>query len=133
MNEETYVEKLIRLFDALRDDEFKGKNTCNGVACKDCPFNVIEKSGDEACIFHTIFKIIEKWSEEHPQEYKASQLKKYKVSKFEYEYLKTFNDVEGRFYFFEDNILMFLLEMGHFEGATGETEVKEYFENCEVE
>lgn len=76
MNEETYVEKLIRLFDTLRDDEFKGKNTCNGVACKDCPFNVIEKSGDEACIFHTIFKIIEKWSEEHPQEYKASQLKK---------------------------------------------------------
>lgn len=133
MNEETYVEKLIRLFDTLRDDEFKGKNTCNGVACKDCPFNVIEKSGDEACIFHTIFKIIEKWSEEHPQEYKASQLKKYKVSKFEYEYLKTFNDVEGRFYFFEDDILMFLLEMGHFEGATGETEVKEYFENCEVE
>ena len=73
-----------------------------------------------------MIEIVERWGKEHPP-------KKYKVSQFEYEYLKTFNDVEGRFYFFEDDILMFLLEMGHFEGATGETEVKEYFENCEVE
>lgn len=133
LDEETHKKEIVRMWDTLRGDEFKGQNTCHGVACKDCPFNVKDKNENKACLFDTIFNIIENWSEEHPQEYKASQLKKYKVSKFEYEYLKTFNDVEGRFYFFEDNILMFLLEMGHFEGATGETEVKEYFENCEVE
>lgn len=67
MNEETYGKTLIRLFDTLRGDEFKGQNTCHGVACKDCPFNVKDKNENKACLFDTIFNIIENWSEEHPQ------------------------------------------------------------------
>ena len=127
LDEETHKKEIVRMWDTLRGDEFKGQNTCHGVACKDCPFNVKDKNENKACLFDTIFNIIENWSEEHPQEYK--------VSKLEYDILESIvKTISSGLYFFEcDSLLMSLLEKGYFDGATLGTDVKEYFKNCEVD
>ena len=62
------------------------------------------------------------------------QEQKHKVSRLEYDILESIVKTIGSgFYFFEcDSLPMSLLEKGYFDGATGETDVKEYFKNCEV-
>lgn len=66
-----------------------------------------------------------KLSKEHPH-------KKYKVSKIEYDILKTFINYPYSAYSFKNNILMSLLEEGYFEGATSRTSIRDYFDNCEI-
>ena len=74
LDKETYKREIIRMWDSLRSEEYKGEESCRGVECKKCAL-----------------------------------------------------------YFFEcDSLLMSLLEKGYFDGATGETDVKEYFKNCEI-
>lgn len=73
-------------------------------------------------------KLIENISKEY-------QEPKYKVSRLEYDILESIVKTIGSgLYFFEcDSLLMSLLKKGYFDGATGETDVKEYFENCDVD
>lgn len=72
--------------------------------------------------------IVEKWSKEHLP-------KKFKVSQLEYDILESIIKTIGSgFYFFEcDSLLMDLVKKGYFEGATWGMDIKEYFDNCEVQ
>lgn len=65
MDAKEYIREKIRMFDSLRDNSiYRGKNSCGGVECDDCPMlgasrkciNAVEESVD----------IVEKWSKEHP-------------------------------------------------------------------
>lgn len=124
LNKETYKKELIRMWDSLRKDH-KGEQSCNGVSCRKCPLHGIGCS--EPLSSYEIVEIVKKWSEEHPQ-------KKHKVSQLEYDILESIvKTISAGLYFFEcDSLLMSLLEKGYFDGATGETNVKEYFNNCEI-
>lgn len=73
-------------------------------------------------------KLIENISKEY-------QEPKYKVSRLEYDILESIVKTIGSgFYFFElDSLPIDLLKKGYFKGATLETDVKEYFNNCEID
>lgn len=124
LDKDTFKRELIRMWDSIRDDEYKIYNACNGVSCRKCPLHGIGCS--EPLSSYEIVEIIKKWSKEHPQKHKVSQL--------EYDILESVVKTIGSgLYFFEcDSLLMSLLEKGYFDGATGKTDVKEYFNNCEV-
>lgn len=114
------------MWNTLRDDRYKIYNACNGVSCSNCPLHGIGCS--EPLSSYEIVEIIKKWSEQHP--------KKYKVSKLEYDILEeNLKWVEGAYYlkFYDIMQLVGLLKKGYFNGATREMNVKDYFDNCEVE
>lgn len=67
INKEKYKRELVRIWDTLRDDEYKGIESCSGVNdCDKCPLYNIG-CGESSKAFEMI-KAIEKWSSEHPKE-----------------------------------------------------------------
>ena len=129
IDNEKYQKELIRMWESVRDDN-KGYPGCRGVKCKKCPLYDI-KWDDIGCGYSIyavkMINIVEKWSKEHP--------KKYKVSKFEFDFLEeNLKWVEGAYYlkFSEMMQLEGLLEKGYFKGATKDMSIKDYFDNCEV-
>lgn len=121
LDKETYKREIIRMWDSIRD-KHKGEYSCYGVDCDSCPLG---RKCDRIFSIE-IIEAVEKWSKEHPQKHKVSQL--------EYDILESIvKTISSGLYFFEcDSLLMSLLEKGYFDGATGETDVKEYFENLEI-
>ena len=83
MNKDTYKRELVRMWNTLRDDEYKTYNACNGVSCNKCPLHGIECS--EPLSSYEVVEIVKKWSKEHQQ-------KKYQVSRLEYDILKHLSD-----------------------------------------
>lgn len=126
LDEETYKKEIVRMWDTLRGDEYKGKGSCDGVYCGDCPLSAQDDTNNINAF--KVIKIVEKWAKENPP-------KKYKVSQLEYDILESIvKTISSGLYFFEcDSLLMSLLEKGYFDGATLGTDVKEYFKNCEVD
>lgn len=134
MDNETYRKELVRMWDSVREDN-KGYHGCRGVNCKKCPLYFI-KFGDIGCgdsIYAVeMINIVKKWSKEHP-------LKKYKVSRMEYDILKSYlyyknhMTVDIADYFFEDGLLLSLLKKGYFKGATKEMLINDYLNDCEVD
>jgi len=121
IDKETYEREIARMFDSVRTKN-KGCSDCRGVPCSRCPLE-----GQCRITAWNVFKMIEfveQWSKEHPQ--------KNKISKLEYDILKIYSD-DYFYYFYESEVLKLLLKKGYFEGATLGTDVKEYFENCEVD
>lgn len=47
------TENVIRMWDSLREDEYKGEKRCIGVNCRDCPFD------DDMCNMYDAIEIIE--------------------------------------------------------------------------
>ena len=126
LDKETYKKELIRMWDSLRTN-CKGLNNCNCVDCEKCPLSELEGCQYVGNDFERI-EIVERWSKEHP--------KKYKVSQLEYDILEeNLKWVEGAYYlkFYDIMQLVGLLKKGYFNGATREMNVKDYFDNCEVE
>lgn len=135
MTKEEYNRETVRMWDSVRTNS-KGEHTCSGVQCEDCPLYYVSLCHSYGSInaydvYEKAIKCIdyvERWSKDHPP-------KKHKVSQLEYDILESVVKTIGSgFYFFEiDSLLMSLLEKGYFDGATPGTNVKEYFENCEVD
>lgn len=126
LDKETYKKELVRMWDSLRTN-CKGLNNCNCVNCEKCPLSELEGCQYVGNDFERI-EIVERWSKEHP--------KKYKVSKFEFDFLEeNLKCVDGAYYlkFSEIRQLEGLLKKGYFKGATREMKVKDYFDNCKVE
>ena len=130
MTEETYKKEIVRMWDTLRGDEDKGKGSCDGVLCGDCPLSAQDDFVNDTCTNNInafkVIKIVEKWSKEHPP-------KKYKVSRMEYDILLTAIDVSAEEDTFNDiDILYGLLKKGYFKGTTTSMRIREYLKNCEV-
>lgn len=119
IDKETYKRELVRMWDSIRD-KYKGEYSCYGVDCDSCP---LERKCDRIFSIE-IIEAVEKWSKEHPKP-------KYKVSQLEYDILELLLKYDLKFY--QSKELYGLLNKGYFKDATGETDVKEYFENCEVD
>lgn len=122
LDEKMYKKEIVRMWDTLRGDEYKGKNICDGVLCGDCQLSLFDGCSSAEDIFD-IYKTVEKWSKEHPE--------KHKISKLEYEILKIYSD-DYFYYFYESELLMLLLKKGQFKGATSKTNIINYLNNCEV-
>ena len=63
LTREEYEKTLVRMFDNIRGEKYRGDKSCEGVNCADCPFN------DEDCYMSNAFEaieIVEKWGKEHP-------------------------------------------------------------------
>lgn len=135
LDEKTFKKEIVRMWDTLRGDEDKGKGSCNGVCCGDCPLSTQDDFVNDTCTNNInafkVIKIVERWSKEHPP-------KKHKVSQLEYDILKSYLDYKNHMavdiadYFFEDGLLLSLLKKGHFKGATKEMLIKDYLNDCEV-
>lgn len=134
MTKEEYNRETVRMWDSVRTNS-KGEHTCSGVQCEDCPlyyvsvchsYNVVNAYD----VYEKAIKCIdyvERWSKDHPP-------KKFKVSKLEYDILRTAIDYSlGDEIFDESGMLTGLLEKGYFNGATSETYIRAYLNNCEVE
>ena len=130
IDKETYEREITRMFDSVRTNS-KGEHTCSGVKCEDCPFysmGVCHSYGAANAynVYEEAIKCIdyvERWSREHPQKHKVSQL--------EYDILKLYSD-NYFYYFYESELLMLLLKKGCFKGATSKTNISNYLNNCEV-
>ena len=120
MNKEEYEKEIVRMWDSLRTIN-KGKSSCDGVLCGDCPLSLFDGCSSAEDIFD-IYRTVEEWSKEHPQKHKISQL--------EYDILEPYLKYDLKFYQFKE--LYALLKKGYFKGATSETKVVEYYNNCEV-
>lgn len=131
MTKEEYKRELIRMWDMQRGNDYKGKDTCDGVFCEDCPLSEINNDGRDGCMepmkVFEIIKIVERWSKENPP-------KKFKVSRMEYDMLQIYaiNHISNNDTFNDFCTLRGLLDKGYFEGATGSMHIGEYYINCEV-
>lgn len=124
MNKEEYKKEIVRMWDSIRDDEYKIYNACNGVSCSKCPLHDIGCS--EPLSSYEVVEIVKKWSKEHPKP-------KYKVSQLEYNILLTAIDFSAEDETFNDiDILYGLLKKGYFNGSTTSMSIREYLKNCEV-
>lgn len=72
-----------------------------------------------------MIEFVEQWSKEH-------QPKKYQVSRLEYDILKIYIDLGCYGTFNGYAILSEILKKGYFAGATSQTNIRDYFNNCEV-
>ena len=126
IDKETYEKEIIRMWDSLRDD-YIGYNTCRGVMCKMCPLHDILVD-DIRCgnAIYTVkmINIVEKWSKEHPQKHKISQL--------EYDMLQEAYSIYGNFRMYQDELINNLREKGYFKGSNEGTDIEHYLKNCEV-
>ena len=138
MNKDTFKRELVRMWNTLRDDEYKIYNACNGVSCSKCPLHGVGCS--EPLSSYEVVEIVKKWSEEHPQKEHIDivrkmpnkhQQKKHKISQLEYDILKMYSD-NYFYYFYESELLKLLLKKGHFKGATSKTNISNYLNKCEV-
>lgn len=124
MNKEEYKKEIVRMWDSLRVNDV-GNKKCMGVICEECPLYDIDCESSTNAF--EMIEIVEKWSKEH-------QPKKYKVSKLEYDIIKACIDSRlDSLHFYDNGLLMTLLDKGYFKGADGEMELEYYFKNCEVE
>lgn len=128
LDNETYQQEVIRMWDSLRDDNHKGRKDCYKVECRECPLcsicNNTKGEEDKYNAFEFI-EAVEKWSKEHPKHYYVSQL--------EYDILKSFiDDTKFVYYFYDSDLLMSLLKKGYFQGANNDTDIYEYIENCMI-
>lgn len=124
IDKETYKHELIRMWDSMRNSHFKGKETCLGVKCEECPLYQFADCSLSINLLD-IYNIVEKWAKENPQKHKISQL--------EYDILKTYSDCRlGNLHFCDSDLLMSLLKKEYFDGAIGGISIIEYFNNCEV-
>lgn len=125
LDEETYRKEIVRMWDSLRT-RYKGEKSCVDVPCKDCPLNLTACKPSEGLDIYKAYDVVEKWSKEHQ--------KKYKVSKMEYDILEINLKYIRKYHwkFNQARKLCDLLEKGYFEGATSETYINDYFDNCEV-
>ena len=66
MTREEYEKMYVRMMDSMRDDAFKGSNSCTGVECDKCPIRHI--CIDDSLSFNAfaIMEVVEKWGKEHP-------------------------------------------------------------------
>lgn len=125
MAKEEYRKELIRMFDSLRKDH-KGETSCEGVECRDCPLYVVENECRSLLSTVEVYNAVERWSKEHPK-------LEYKVSKTEYDILRTVIDYSVEDDTFDDFCtLSGLLEKGYFKGANLIMNIREYYKNCEV-
>lgn len=130
MNKEEYKKEIVRMWDSLRDDKYKGYHDynsemceCSGVqCCEKCALYGVD-CGSSTNAFEMI-EAVEKWSKEHPQKHKISQL--------EYDILEKFANSGFACYFSEYNLLMSLLKKGYFKGADEKMNIDYYFNHCEV-
>lgn len=73
MTKEEYKKTLIRMWDSIRDDGFKGESCCNGISCGECPINFGCGSVIE---YNEVVEFVEKWANEHPVETNGSRFLK---------------------------------------------------------
>lgn len=141
------------MWDSVRDDKFKGRNNCEGVICSECQFCDINDNDCYTSINAVeMVELVEKWSKEHP-------IKKYKISRLEYDILKHLSDntalmyitrnVYGNVYLFNEEprkssgnwygngarSMSVLDELFQFVKCEDEepTSIKDVLDNCEVE
>ncbi len=125
LDEKTFKKELVRMWDSLRSDRYKGYCSCSGLSCNRCPLYKI--GCREPINTFKMIDVVEKWSNEHP-------LNKYKISKLEYDIIKACIDSRlDSCHFYDNGLLMTLLDKGYFKGADGEMYLEDYFKNCEVE
>lgn len=127
MTKEEYKKEIIRMWDSVRDDKFKGRNNCEGVICSECQFcDINDNDNDcyEPINAVEMIEAVEKWSKEHPQKHKVSQL--------EYDILEQYANRGFACYFLEYDLLMSLLKKGYFKGADEKMNIDYYFYHCEV-
>lgn len=125
MNKEEYKKELVRMWDSVRDDKFKGRNNCEGVICSECQFCDINDNDCYTSINAVeMVEVVEKWSKEHPPKHKVSQL--------EYDILEQYANRGFACCFLEYDLLMSLLKKGYFKGADEKMNIDYYFYHCEV-
>ena len=129
IDKETYKRELIRMFDSIRDDKYKGYYDiatceCSGVrSCEECALYGVD-CGSSINAFEMI-EAVEKWAKENPQ-------KKYKVSRAEYDILQEVYSIHGNFRMYQNEIINNLREKGYFKGSYEDTEIEDYLKSCEV-
>lgn len=128
MTKEEYKKELVRMWDSVRDDKSKGRNNCEGVICSECQFcDINDNDNDcyEPINAIEMVEAVEKWSKEHPQ--------KYKISPFEYEYLKLYQ----KYGFGSDRLCdltgtTILHELFYLKDIDLNVKVEDILLNCEV-
>lgn len=120
IDKETYKKELKRMFDSLSGGN-KSTDRC-GIKCSQCPLKKICNNNIYA---FDIIEAVEKWSKEHP-------LKKYKISRMEYDILQEVYSIHGNFRMYQNELINNLREKGYFKGSYEDTEIEYYLKSCEV-
>lgn len=76
ISKEEYKKTLVRMWDSVRDNEFKGSHSCEGVHCdpKCCP--IMSICGNKMIDYYEVIEFVEKWAKEHPIETNGSKFLK---------------------------------------------------------
>ena len=77
ISKEEYKKTLIRMWDSVREDNYKGKNDCSGVECNECPItSMCVDYMENINNAYNIIEFVEKWAKEHPIETNGSRFLK---------------------------------------------------------
>lgn len=67
IDSEAHSKELVRMLDTVRTSH-KGKQSCVGVLCKDCPLNLTAcKPYESGLDIYKAFEVVENWCNEHPK------------------------------------------------------------------
>ena len=92
ISKEEYKKTLIRMWDSVRDNDYKGKNDCSGVECNECPItSMCVDYMENINNAYNIIEFVEKWAKEHPIVTNGDKFKEL----FGFEIEKTFNGCAG--------------------------------------
>lgn len=65
IDKERYKKGLVRMWDSMRNSNFKGKETCLGVKCEECPLYQFADCNLSINLLD-IYNNVEKWAKENP-------------------------------------------------------------------
>lgn len=93
ISKEEYKKTIIRMWDTVRDNVFKGEPDCNNVGCDECPINFGCGSVMKYC---ELVEFVEKWAKEHPIKTNGSVFLKNhpNAEVYKYEYDRTYDNEE---------------------------------------
>lgn len=77
ITKEEFEKTYIRIMDSLRDNAFKGRKNCEGVACDECPLKPFCHAYGSSKHYRAfdVIEIVEKWGAEHPVITRADKYK----------------------------------------------------------
>lgn len=64
LTKEEYQKTLVRMWDSVRDNNYKGMSDCQGINCRNCPIK--EEGCGNVSEYYNVIEFVENWGKEHP-------------------------------------------------------------------
>jgi len=75
MTKDEYNKTLMRMYDSMRGDKYRGYKDCNGIKCDGCLFQSFCYGSGRNHSAYDLVAFVEQWAKEHPVATRADKFK----------------------------------------------------------